>query len=104
MIRMESVGYCLTGFRDAIGDGQDGPLFVTPEFCDTGKRETVGVNTRGSTEDIEACCQLAAKLRIQLDDCQYSDTKAIIMAQSRPKPHKLTWCGGLVGIQACISP
>lgn len=68
--RIESVGYRVTEYRDAIGDGRDGPLTVTAEHCETGERHTVSVDTKGSAGEIEALRQLADKLRIRPDDGQ----------------------------------
>jgi len=70
VMQIEAAGYRVTGYRDAIGDGQDGSLFVTAEHCGTGERQSVCVNTRGSAGEVEACRQLAAKLGIRLDDGQ----------------------------------
>ena len=68
--RIESEGYRVTGFRDVIGDGQDGPLTVTAEHQETGDRHTVSVHMKGSAGEVEALRQLAGKVGICLDEGQ----------------------------------
>ena len=68
--RIESAGYRVTGCRDAIGDGRDGPLIVTAAHGETGERYIVSVDMKGSAGEIEAFRQLAEKLGISLDDDQ----------------------------------
>ena len=68
--RIESAGYRVTGCRDAIGDGRDGPIIVTAEHCETGERHVVSVDTKGSAGEIEALRQLVENLGICLDDWQ----------------------------------
>jgi len=58
----------VTGGRESIGDGQDGPLVVTAENTTTGDRHTVTVHTRGADGKREALQRLAAKIGIGLDD------------------------------------
>lgn len=65
--QIESAGYCVTGCRDAIGDGQDGPLVVTAQDRETGERHTVSVDKRGRAGEIQALRQLAGKVGIRLD-------------------------------------
>jgi len=66
--RIESAGYRVSGYRDAIGDGRDGPLVVTAEHRETGERHTVSVATKGSAGEIKALRQLAEKVGIRLDE------------------------------------
>jgi hypothetical protein len=68
--RMQSAGYRITGCRDAIGDGRDGPLVVTAEHSVTGKRHVVSVDTKGDAGEIEAVRQLAEQIGIRLDEGQ----------------------------------
>jgi hypothetical protein len=65
---MESAGYRITGFQDAIGDGRDGPLVVTVEHRETGERHTVSVDTKGSAGEIEAFRRPAEKVGLRLDE------------------------------------
>jgi hypothetical protein len=60
--QMESAGYRVTGYRDVIGDGQEGPLVVTAEHRETGERQTVSVDTKGSAGEIEAFRRLRVVL------------------------------------------
>ena len=64
--QIEAAGYRVTGCRDAIGDGQDGPLLATAENCATGERHTVTVLAKGTDGETEAFRQLAAKIGIRL--------------------------------------
>lgn len=66
--QIESAGYRVTGCRDVIGDGRDGPLVVTAENSETGERHTVMALAKGSDGEIEAVRKLAVKAGIQLDD------------------------------------
>ena len=66
--QVESAGYRITGYRDAIGDGQDGPLVATAEHCETGKRHTVSTDVRGTAGEIEVLRQLAEIIGIRLDE------------------------------------
>lgn len=70
--RIESAGYRVTGCRDAIGDGQDGPLVVTAEHRETGERHTVSVDTKGSAGEIEAFRRLAEKVGMSKQEKQKS--------------------------------
>lgn len=70
MRQIESAGYGVTGCRDAIGDGRDGPLVVTAEHRETGERHTVSVATKGSAGEIKALRLLAEKVRISKEEKQ----------------------------------
>ena len=70
MRRIKSEGYRVTGSRDVIGDGRDGPLIVTAEHRETGERHTVSVHTKGSVGEIEAFRQLAEKVGVCPDEGQ----------------------------------
>jgi hypothetical protein len=57
--QIELAGYRVTGWRDSVGDDQDGPLTVTALSTTTGQRHTVTVQTRGADGQAEALDQLA---------------------------------------------
>jgi len=63
--RIESAGYRVTGVRESIGDGQDGPLIVTAENVATGDRHTVTSHMRGSDGELEALQLLAVKVGVR---------------------------------------
>ena len=62
----ESVGYQVTGGRELIGNGQEGPLSVTARNIETGQRHTTIVHTNGSPVDGEALGQPAEMAGITL--------------------------------------
>jgi len=64
--RIESAGYRVTGARESIGDGRDGPLTVTAENVVTGDRYTATSQTRGADGELEALQLLAAEVGIRL--------------------------------------
>ena len=65
--RIESAGYRVTGGRESIGDGRDGPLIVTAENIATGERHAITSHMRGADGELEALQLLAAKVGIRLD-------------------------------------
>ena len=65
--RIESAGYRVTGYRDAIGDGQDGPLILTAVDAATGERYAVEVYTKEIDGEIEALRKLGEKIGIRVN-------------------------------------
>jgi hypothetical protein len=66
--RIEAAGWCVTGFRDAIGDGADRPLQLTAIKNDTGGQHTATAVERGSDGEIIALRRLAEKAGVPLND------------------------------------
>ena len=66
--QIESAGYRVTGGRDAVGDGQDGPLLLSAVNEATGERHTVTVHTKGAEGETEALRHLAEKVGIRQGD------------------------------------
>jgi hypothetical protein len=60
--QIESAGYRVTGYRDAIGD-EIGSLLITAENLSTGQRHTVTVSTK---DESEALRQLADEVGMHL--------------------------------------
>jgi len=59
---IESAGYRVTGFREALERKESGQLVVTAEKLNTGERHTVRVFTPGAKGETEALQKLAAEL------------------------------------------
>jgi hypothetical protein len=59
---IESAGYRVTGFREALERKESGQLFVTAEKLNTGECHTVTVFTPGAEGETEALQKLAAEL------------------------------------------
>jgi hypothetical protein len=59
---IESAGYRVTGFREALEREESGQLVITAEKLNTGESHTVTVFTPGAEGETEALHKLAAKL------------------------------------------
>ena len=60
--KIESAGYRVSGARDALGDGQDGPLTVIAQNEATGERYSVTMLQKGKEGETKALQQLVEKI------------------------------------------
>jgi hypothetical protein len=60
--KIESAGYRVSGARDALGEGQDGPLTVIAQNEATGEKYTVTVTEQGAEGETKALQQLVEKI------------------------------------------
>ena len=67
---IESAGYRVTGFREALERGESGQLVVMAGKLNTGERHTVTVLTPGAEGETEALYKLAAEVGLTAIDQQ----------------------------------